>query len=367
MGKDVEDCEKKVADGRPKIDEMNTEAEGYFAAWKASAEAIADPDLRKRSEDRLADARARFDKIAAAGKDTRQGFDALMTDVKDQYTFLGHDLNAGAIATLKPNAAKFNARADHGLRQDRRRDQDVRGVHRLDEALAGAREADGERSRMKTGAWTPPRRFWESDRGLSAFLGILVVFLFVLPPLVGPKERGRGLVIDLGFTALLLAGVAALSTRPAVRAALFALVVGATAVRWGPFSVQATAVAGLVSAAAMTLVVLAQAFRAGPVNVHRIQGAVAAYLLLGLVWALAYELVALGAAGAFSGAGLGGAGRPDLIYFSFVTLTTVGYGDVTPVDPVARSLAVAEALTGQLYPAILLARLVSLVTGSRPS
>ena len=165
---------------------------------------------------------------------------------------------------------------------------------------------------MKTGAWTPPRRFWESDRGLSAFLGILVVFLFVLPPLVGPQGSGRGLVMDVGFSVLLLAGVAALSTRPAVRAALFALVLGSTAVRWGPFSVQATAGAGLVSAAAMALVVLAQTFRAGPVNLHRIQGAVAAYLLLGLVWALAYELVALVATGAFSGAGLGGDGRPEL-------------------------------------------------------
>ena len=106
------------------------------------------------------------------------------------------------------------------------------------------------------------------------------------------------------FTALLLAGVAALSTGPAVRVALFALVVGATAVRWGPFSMQATAVAGLVSVAAMALVVLGQTFRAGPVNVHRIQGAVAAYLLLGLVWALAYEVVALHANGAFSGTGL---------------------------------------------------------------
>jgi voltage-gated potassium channel Kch len=122
-----------------------------------------------------------------------------------------------------------------------------------------------------------------------------------------------------------------------------------------------------VSIAAMAAVVLAQTFRAGPVNVHRIQGAVAAYLLLGLAWTLAYELVAFRAAGAFSGTGLGGAERPDFIYFSFVTLTTVGYGDVTPVDPVARSLAVAEALTGQLYPAILLARLVSLATGSGPA
>ena len=218
---------------------------------------------------------------------------------------------------------------------------------------------------MTTGFWRALRRFWESDRGLSVFLGILVVFLFVLPPLVVEQGRGRGVVTDLGFTALLLAGVAALSSRPAVRAALIATVVAATAVRWGPFGAQATSAAGLVSVAAMALVVLAQTFRAGPVNFHRIQGAVAAYLLLGLAWALAYELVSLLAAGAFSFAGFGGPERPDFVYFSFVTLTTVGYGDVTPVHPVARSLAVAEALTGQLYPAILLARLVSLATGSQ--
>jgi voltage-gated potassium channel Kch len=49
-----------------------------------------------------------------------------------------------------------------------------------------------------------------------------------------------------------------------------------------------------------------------------------------------------------------------LYYFSFVTLTTVGYGDILPVAPVARALATLEALVGQLYPAILIARLVSL-------
>jgi hypothetical protein len=112
LNKDIADSEKKVADGRPKVDEMNTSAEGYFAAWKASAEAISDPGLRKRSEDRLADAKARFDRIAAAGKDARQSFDTLMTDIKDQSKFLGLDLNASAIASLKPDAAKFNGRAN---------------------------------------------------------------------------------------------------------------------------------------------------------------------------------------------------------------------------------------------------------------
>ena len=218
-----------------------------------------------------------------------------------------------------------------------------------------------------TGAWRALRRFWESDPGLSVFLGLLVLVLFVLPPLVDPEGGGRGLVLDVGLSLLLLAGVAALSTHSAVRALLFVLVVGALVVRWGPFSAPATALAALVTVMAMAFVVLAQAFRAGPVNVHRIQGAVAAYLLLGLAWALAYESVALLATGAFSGASVAGAGRPRFIYFSFVTLTTVGYGDVTPVHPVARSLAIAEALTGQLYPAILLARLVSLATGSGPA
>jgi hypothetical protein len=111
LNKDVADSEKKVVDGRPRVDEMNTEAEAYFAAWKASAAAISDPDLRKRSEERLAEPQARFAKIADAGKDARQSFDALMTDVKDQSTFLGHDLNPSAITSLKPDAAKFNTRA----------------------------------------------------------------------------------------------------------------------------------------------------------------------------------------------------------------------------------------------------------------
>lgn len=77
-------------------------------------------------------------------------------------------------------------------------------------------------------------------------------------------------------------------------------------------------------------------------------------------------MLALVADGAFSSGGPAEAERGRFIYFSFVTLTTVGYGDVTPVHPVARSLAVAEARAGQLYPAIRLARLVSLATTPGP-
>jgi septal ring factor EnvC (AmiA/AmiB activator) len=112
LGKQVTDSEKKVADCRPPVDAMNNAAKGYFTAWETSAASISDADLRKRSEERLASARAQFEKIASAGADARQSYDTLLKDVKDQYTFLGHDLNASAIETLKPNAAKFNGRAN---------------------------------------------------------------------------------------------------------------------------------------------------------------------------------------------------------------------------------------------------------------
>ena len=115
----------------------------------------------------------------------------------------------------------------------------------------------------------------------------------------------------------------------------------------------------------MAVVVLTQVFREGTITFNRIQGAIAAYLLLGLFWAFVYELVSLQWPAAFASASpVGVSPNEDLssrfIYFSLVTLTTMGYGDITPVHPIARSLATMEALLGQLFPAVLLARLVSM-------
>ena len=83
------------------------------------------------------------------------------------------------------------------------------------------------------------------------------------------------------------------------------------------------------------------------------------------MWAFTYQVVALTVPQAFRlpeglTAGNPNALRQELTYFSFVTLTTTGYGDITAVHPVARTLAMLEALVGQLYPAIVLAWLVSL-------
>ena len=109
-------------------------------------------------------------------------------------------------------------------------------------------------------------------------------------------------------------------------------------------------------------------FRAGPITLHRVLGAVAAYLSIGITWGFAYYLAAMVNPGAIQfNTPIGQHEVPvaRYVYFSFTTLTTIGYGDVIPVRPVARSLAVAEALIGQLYPAILIAGVLGMALQSQ--
>src|SRR5438445_617565 len=106
---------------------------------------------------------------------------------------------------------------------------------------------------------------------------------------------------------------------------------------------------------------LRQTFHPGPVSMHRVMGGVAAYLLIGVTWAFGYKLLMEKRPNAihfqtFIG-GIPTAEPSLLMYFSVSTLTSVGYGDAYPVHRIARSLATAEALIGQLYPAILIAML----------
>jgi voltage-gated potassium channel Kch len=87
------------------------------------------------------------------------------------------------------------------------------------------------------------------------------------------------------------------------------------------------------------------------------------------MWAAAYAFIGEVFPQAFSVAsGTALADNPvsRYVYFSFVTLTTVGYGDITAVHPLARTLVIAEALTGQLFPAIIIGSLVSLALADRP-
>jgi len=98
-------------------------------------------------------------------------------------------------------------------------------------------------------------------------------------------------------------------------------------------------------------------------------GAVCVFLLIGVIWAIAYTLLELLAPGSFAGQAAGPPAGWDSgwLYFSFVTLTTLGYGDILPVSGLARTLAYMEAVVGQFYVAVLVASLVSAYVSAKKS
>jgi hypothetical protein len=205
---------------------------------------------------------------------------------------------------------------------------------------------------------------WESQLNLSLFLGLLVFSIFLMP-LVSIQHSGR-LAADLAFSVVLISGVAIGWGQR--RLFVFSSCIGAIAlvIRWAAWVVRSDnfallrEVATLASLALICLVLLKQIFRTGIVTSARIQGAIAVYLLLGLGWAHCYHIANRLTAGSFQTTVGSFFSVVEWYYYSFATLTTLGYGDIVPIKPVARSLAIGEALTGQLYLTVLIARLVAL-------
>ena len=220
------------------------------------------------------------------------------------------------------------------------------------------------------------RDLWLQDEGLTALLGSLLLRIFIVTPLAAAGLFGRyaPLVLDVWLALTLLSGVLAVGWRRKTAQVVVLAAVLLFALRMLGFAGGAGA-SGLVVDAVLTLFMLStlggivvwQIFREGPITRQRVQGSIVIYLLLGLIWAEAYTLAAHLDSDSFGG-NLSGAGNmmaARLIYFSFVTLTTVGYGDILPTSLVTRALANFEGLLGTLFPAILIARLVSMEIAAR--
>jgi hypothetical protein len=211
-------------------------------------------------------------------------------------------------------------------------------------------------------------RFWEDEYSLTALLVMLVLTLFVVTPLCTSAIFGSQVL--LGFLAVLtVTGVAAVSGRRSITSIAVLLALAGIGLDWAAHFGHQTSlwvldnVSRLLFVLMLGVMVTARVFRRGNVTYHRVQGAICVYLLAGLAWAYSYEILVLVNHTAFRVTEdyASHSARVGLFrYFSFVTLTTLGYGDVLPVSPLARSLATAEALFGQLYPAVMIARLISL-------
>jgi len=200
-------------------------------------------------------------------------------------------------------------------------------------------------------------------RARLQFLLIALVVLIVVYPLI----QGM-LVLNVMLTAVLFTAVHAVSEQK--RQWVVALLLGIPwfiALWLDQLGLDDVAVAVLAPALGalflgyVTQILLRHVIQADRVDAEMIYGAIAGYLLLGVIWAMLYTVTETLQPGSFTLTATGDT-RPwdDLLYYSFVTLTTLGYGDVLPLSSRARSLAVLEAVTGVFYVAVLVARLVSL-------
>jgi hypothetical protein len=206
---------------------------------------------------------------------------------------------------------------------------------------------------------------WESQANLAFFLALLVFCVFILPSIGFGKEH-TSLYTDCVYSVLIISGVAIAWGRRMLFYCSAVLGFIAIAVRWTAFAKPGIGFEvwreslTLTVIWMITFILLVQIFSRGPVTLMRIQGAIAVYLLFGFSWAQGYIIAAHFNPAAFSSSVGAFTSTSDWMYYSFTTLTTLGYGDVVPTGRISRMLAIAEALTGQLYLAVMIARLVAM-------
>ena len=208
-----------------------------------------------------------------------------------------------------------------------------------------------------------PRRF------SMVQLLIALALLFFFFPFV-EEIKGGDIIVSVLLSLVLLSAVLAVANRRRTLIIALLLAIPAVGGRWinhfQPHLVPPAIflVAGLALIAFVVVNLLRFVLRAPSVNLEVLCASISAYLMLGLIWTIAYWLVAQLTPEAFAFNTTTGPKESmegfNAFYFSFITLSTVGYGDITPVSKVARTLAAMEAITGLFYVAVLISRLVAL-------
>lgn len=204
---------------------------------------------------------------------------------------------------------------------------------------------------------------WTTGRGLYALLGLLFLGIFV-SPLLTIGGQISAILVECVFALILISGVFASPCGGTLRLGMLLIVFLAVFARmlhtfnYSNFTIATSDnILTVFLLVAFSILIINHFLLNAVALKYRIAAAVAVYLIFGVLWARLYEIVYLFNPLAFS---LNEKINPlSLIYFSFVTLVTLGYGDIVPVSTMARSLAILEGIVGQLYMVILISSLVS--------
>jgi hypothetical protein len=206
--------------------------------------------------------------------------------------------------------------------------------------------------------------------GRYLVLLICILLMFTISPLVAPLHHGV-LMLNIVGAAVVVAGSYAVGKGKSRLVPVIVLSAASIAFTWW-LSVAPSRASMIASHTSLAVLIsffvvniLGYVLRDDRITADKIYAAICVYLLAGYGWAFAYALLEESDPGAFSGPVAVEAGDHTgrimgLRYFSFVTLTTVGYGDIVPRSPAARTMATLEAVMGQLYLVALVGRLVGL-------
>jgi signal transduction histidine kinase len=225
----------------------------------------------------------------------------------------------------------------------------------------GGRSCEKDLKKMKTEAINK----WRFQLLLVVLLSLYAVVPFF----------ERRLLTDLVSTAVLIFAISSVSEKRWLLLVFSVLAISAISAFWyahwfpGHAISLAVYLLNLLFLILVVAAILNRVFSSRRIVRETIAGAICAYLLIGMMWANVYTIVENLEPGSFADNSIeaDAASGPEPIrdqtnrftYFSFVTLTTLGYGDITPVTRPAKNLAALEAIFGQLYLAVLIARLVS--------
>jgi hypothetical protein len=208
---------------------------------------------------------------------------------------------------------------------------------------------------------------WNQESGLSSMIVLLTIIQFVLVPLFGSYPFFMS-VLNVFWMLFIFAGIFSLASTNkqafliSIIPILFLIFSWISVFSVSPFVLISELIFSVCTFLLLIILVFKKIFEPGPISAHRVIGSIVIYMLLAQLWAMVYIFFYEHIPGSFQ------LTLPDFdsnsiqanfLYFSYVTLSTTGFGEILPLHPFARALVNLESIFGVLYPVVLIGRLVS--------